>query len=176
MIGLASGECWNRLAIGENNLMGHFADPMVFIAFAFFVWFSVGAYLSFASGWVRLARRYPGPRRPDGATLGGQVLCVGRVAENLVTFLTVANDGLYLSPLFLFRFMRRPVLVPWGDITHTSSWRLLWWRAYVLDLGGVTRLVIKAEGFRAVEPFIERGRAQRAQLEGAAHQADGPNG
>lgn len=117
-------------------------------------WLLVGALLSGLSHWPELACRFPGVERPAGTTLRGQVVGIGLVNENNVTTLVVAPTGLYLSANVLFRFRRPPILLPWGEVRFVSERKVLWWRNYVLDLGGVTEIRIKARAFAALEPFL----------------------
>ena len=117
-------------------------------------WLLVGALLGELSRWPELAYRFPGGQRPIGTTLSGQVVGMGFVSENNVTTLVVAPTGLYLSANVLFRFRRPPILVPWGEVRYVSERKILWWRNYVLDLGGVTQIRIKAKAFAALEPLL----------------------
>ena len=56
----------------------------------------------------------------------------------------------------LFRFRRPPLLVPWPEVRYVGERRMLWRRAWVLDLGGITTVAVKKEAYVAIEPCISR--------------------
>ena len=99
--------------------------PLWFPAFFVGLWLFVCAFLAELSRWPALARRFPGGECPEGTVLRGQVIGVGMVGENNVTYLIPTAAGLYIYAHFLFRFRRRPVLVPWSEIRYESTRRLL---------------------------------------------------
>jgi hypothetical protein len=129
--------------------------PLWLPIFGIGLWLLVGAVLSELARWPELAFRFPASEEPPGRTLHGQVAAVGIVGENNVTVLTVADTGLYMRAMILFRFRRRPVLVPWAEVTYVGERKFLWSRSHVLDLGGVTRIRVKDGGFYVIEPFLE---------------------
>jgi hypothetical protein len=131
-----------------------FASPAIFPFFFIALWLAVGAILSILSRWTELAGRFPAAAQPSGTTLGGQVVSVGVVGENNVTYLTVSPEGLYLRSHFLFRFMRRPVLVPWTEVRYVSERKTLWWRSYMFDLGGITTIRVKKRAFSTMDAFL----------------------
>ena len=71
------------------------------------------------------------------------VIKFGVVGENGVTVLIPTEEGLYLYAVFLFRFRRPPVLVPWNRIRHVTSHRFLWTRALTLDLGDIMTMRVR---------------------------------
>jgi hypothetical protein len=118
------------------------------------LWLTVGGLLAVGSGWVQLARRYRSTSRPSGLDLGFPVRRVGWVVENHVTRLCVVPEGLYLSALFLFRFLRPPLLVPWTDV-HVGSMSRLFWRAGVtLDLGHVTTIRVSSDAYALIKSHL----------------------
>lgn len=139
------------------------SSPATFALFFVALWLGVGAILSVASRWTELAGRFPAAGQPAGTTLRGQVVSVGIVSENNVTYLTLSAEGLYLRPHFLFRFMRRPVLVPWSEVRFLSERKILWWRSYLLDLGGITTVRVKEKAFNAMDPFLIGASAAEAR-------------
>ena len=71
-----------------------------------------------------------------------------------VTTIDVTSRGLRLKAMFLFRFRRPPVLVPWERIKGVAARRFLWVRWYVLDLDGITTVSITVRALHAVHPHL----------------------
>ena len=131
-----------------------FAFPWFPLAFVG-MWFLVCGLLAYMSGWSALADRFRATDRPSGRTLSGQVMGIGSVNENGVTRLMVTPGGLYMYPLFLFRFKRPPLLIPWHEIQYESTRKVLWTTYHRLRLGGdITTLRIKDKGFQELLPFL----------------------
>jgi hypothetical protein len=129
---------------------------MWFPAFFLGMWLGVGGLLSMMSGWVQLARRFPGGPRPTGERLRGQVTRVGIVNENGVTGLVVTSRGLYLYSNPLFRFLRPPVMVPWSQVRYEGERGRLWWHAHVLRLGDATSVRIKQRAYETLHSFLSQ--------------------
>jgi hypothetical protein len=128
--------------------------PLWFPVFFVTLWLFVGALLSELSRWPALARAYPDDPKARGERLRGQVTAVGWVNENNVTTIEVTPVGLRLRAIILFRFRRPPLLVPWEHIRGAEVRRFLWARWYVLDLGGITTVSVKARSLEAVRPYL----------------------
>ena len=124
--------------------------PFFFVA----LWLFVGAVLSELSRWPELARAYPDHPAARGQRLRGQVTNVGWVNENNVTAIEVTPAGLRLAAIFLFRFRRPPVLVPWEHIRGVVEKRLWWARWYTLDLGGITTVGVKRRALDTIRPYL----------------------
>jgi hypothetical protein len=93
--------------------------PLYFL----FLWLLVGAIISYVGGWFSLSQVYRTRVPFDGAKWGGQS---GRMRGGLANYnnvLTVgaSQRGLYLTCMFLFRFMHPPLLVPWSEIKVRRS-------------------------------------------------------
>lgn len=114
------------------------------------MWLGVGALLAEFSGWPELAREFPAGSRPAGKRIRGQVVKVGVVGENGVTGIVLTPAGLYLDTMFLFRFRRPPVLVPWTFVRHSSDGQFLWYRWHEFDLAGVTTLSVRPAAYEAI--------------------------
>jgi hypothetical protein len=127
-----------------------FAFPILFVG----LWLLVGWILSRVSGWAALAERFPAGERPLGRKLRGQVVAMGPVSENGVTGMIVVPQGLYLYANPLFRFGRRPLLLPWHAVAYRSERKMLWWRSHELDLGGLTTLRLQDKAFREIAPHL----------------------
>jgi len=107
------------------------------------LWTAVTGLLAYVSGWPALAAAYRCMARPPGASLRGQVIALGLVRERNVTYLILTASGLYLYPLWPFRFMRPPLLVPWKEVRYLDSRQIFWLRSADLDLGGLARLRVR---------------------------------
>jgi len=80
-------------------------------------WLLVGTIISFVGGWFSLSKLYRARMPFHGMKWrmqSGQMRWLTNY--NNVLTLGVSQDGLYLAPMFLFRFMHPPLLVPWSEI------------------------------------------------------------
>jgi hypothetical protein len=102
-----------------------------------------------------------------GKELKGQVVSVGIVGENNVTYVSVSDQGLYLRSHVLFRFMRAPVLVPWSEVKYVSERKVVWWRSYLVDLAGITTIRLREGAFQAMEGFLVGASSTAARRTGA---------
>jgi hypothetical protein len=127
--------------------------PLLFMVFGPLLWIGVCVLLAYVARWPALAARFPAPGPPQGTALPGQVTGIGLVRDN-VTTLHVSPQGLYMTPMILFRPGRKPVLVPWAQVKYVSPGISLWGRVYVLDLGGVTTLRVRENGYAAIHPWL----------------------
>lgn len=59
--------------------------------------------------------------------------------------------------MFLFRFMRPPILIPWREVAYESAHQFLWVKFHKLRIAGMTTLRIKDKGFRELRPFLPAG-------------------
>jgi hypothetical protein len=87
------------------------AAPFVFVGF----WMGVCWLLGTASGWRRLGRRW---RTSEPAPLGSEWVLgmLGLVSYNGVLSVGVAEDGLDLRVMLLFRAGQPPLRIPWSEI------------------------------------------------------------
>jgi hypothetical protein len=87
--------------------------PIYFLS----LWLLVSATISFVGGWHSLAKVYRTAVEFNGAKWGMQSGQMRWLASyNNILTIGVSPQGLYLSSMFLFRFMHPPLLVPWGEI------------------------------------------------------------
>lgn len=88
-------------------------------------WLGISGLVSVLGGWHSLAETYPAPKgfallpadrfRFKSIQMRGHSFVPPVNYSNCVT-LGVAARGLYLAPMFMFRFMHAPVLIPWSEI------------------------------------------------------------
>jgi hypothetical protein len=132
------------------------ADPFP-VWFPFFfvgLWLFVGGLLSFLSGWPSLARQFRATSRPSGVRLTRQVAKIGLVSESGVTGMVVSEAGLYLWAMWLFRFLRPPLLIPWSAIREVREATTLWWKTYQLDIASITHVKVSTKAYDAMRPFL----------------------
>ena len=88
------------------------------------IWTGVVYLISRVSGWTALAARFAvaPDRRPRGDTFGWQSVQLRLFASysNCVD-VVVSERGLFLQPVWPFRFGHAPLLIPWNDIADVSS-------------------------------------------------------
>jgi hypothetical protein len=132
--------------------------PYFFPALVVGCWLFVTFLLSRLGGWHRLAARY----RLSG-TFSEKVWRFQSGKFNWAGYnncLSVgANEkGLYISPLFIFRFGHPPLLIPWGDI-KVSRKKFLAWTYSVLRFSKVpgTRLRISGRLWNRIDPDLFPG-------------------
>jgi hypothetical protein len=92
--------------------------PIYFLA----LWLLVGAVISLVGGWYSLARLYRS-RVPFNGTKWTMQSGQMRYRTNYNRVLTLGADqqGLFLSSMFLFRFLHPPLLIPWAEIKVRRS-------------------------------------------------------
>ena len=109
--------------------------PVLFVLF----WLFISEVISFLSGWHALARRFTKQSEPCGEiTTAGPFFYVVHMRYwshySSVIRVSAAEDALYLSVLFPYRFGHPPLRVPWSEIEFDLI--KLYWRGYVvLTLG-----------------------------------------
>ena len=124
--------------------------PLYFVG----LWLLVGTILAWKSGWSALAERYSASTRPSGTAIFGQVTKFGSVSEGNVTRIIVAQEGLFLEAILLFRFKRPALLIPWTMIGWVRQGKMLWWSFYELDLAGTTSIRITRKAYEALKEHI----------------------
>jgi hypothetical protein len=92
--------------------------PIYFLA----LWLLVGMVISFVGGWHSLAKLYRSQAPFNGTKRtmqSGQMRYLTNY--NRVLTLGANQQGLFLSSVFLFRFMHPPLLIPWAEIKVRRS-------------------------------------------------------
>jgi hypothetical protein len=99
-----------------------FAFPVFFIG----MWLAVTIGLGSASGWYRLARRYPDRNEAALLQLTGQSGMVGLVGMRNILRVAVCPSGLRLGIMRIFGPFCRDFFVPWEEIAVTRKDRFFW--------------------------------------------------
>lgn len=94
----------------------------VFVGF----WSLIVLLIGYMSGWQRLATQYSSRDAPQGQFFPLEsALINGTRYKNALT-IGVTNDGLYMSPFFLFRIGHSALLIPWGAFQNLRTEKQ-WW-------------------------------------------------
>jgi hypothetical protein len=88
-------------------------------------WLAISAFLSRAGGWQDLAKRYASQAAIAGKRFWFTSLLTGSssfpVRYSSCLFVSVGRQGIRISPLFLFRFMHPPLVIPWSAIESVTE-------------------------------------------------------
>ena len=103
--------------------------------------------ISFLGGWFSLSRRFRAQSEPYGQTQSAGPFLYAvkmrfRTNYSNVIRMTAADDGLYLSVLFLMRVGHPPLCIPWKEIEMRRT-KFLWLRFVVLTLGEKERIPMR---------------------------------
>lgn len=118
--------------------------PVVFVGF----WVGICVLLGLVGGWSRLAGRYRCAADEPADAASGQTAMLGLVSYRSVLSVGVADDGLDLRVMALFRPGHPPLRIPWSAITvEAAGWSLLMFgQVTTLRLGeGGPRLRLRSD-------------------------------
>lgn len=109
-----------------------------------------------ASGYNRLAERYPAGGEPEGPAYTMQTVQIGPVRYRRCVTVHVSDQGLYLqSRLFYARYP--PILIPWDEVVRVERSRIyLWSQARLLAIGEPEVGTIRVEMglFKLIQPYL----------------------
>lgn len=73
-------------------------------------------------GWGPLAAAYPADDWPEeGYKVSAQSARIGAASYSNTMQAMARPEGLYLRPIWLFRFGHDPVFIPWGDVVERQT-------------------------------------------------------
>ena len=99
-------------------------------------WCAVVWFLSLAGGWQRLARDYAAGGRAVSGQRRSRVLgMVGWVSYRFVLTVHVADDGVFIEVMPLFRPGHPRLFIPWGAFSGRRPTGILMWKAERFDVG-----------------------------------------
>ena len=92
-------------------------------------WFAMTGLLAHLGGWATLARRFRATQSPSGERFRFASGSMGRrflpVNYGGCLFVTVGEEGIHLSILFLFRFLSPPLFIPWSAMESVTEKRFI---------------------------------------------------
>jgi hypothetical protein len=112
------------------------------------MWLIITGMLSRMGGWYGLAEKFRATHGVSGqrfrfasASLGVSLWMPVNYSGCL--FLTVADSGLHMRLLFLFRFLSPPLFIPWSAVESVTEQRIWFIRRQVISIRGTqTRLMV----------------------------------
>lgn len=102
-----------------NNIAAVLLVVAAFLVIIPASWLAIIYGMARLSGWLELARLYPGPDR-----IAGEVhrFASARfrmfVGYNRNLTITLSPEGLHIRPMILFRLRHAPLLIPWTAVTE----------------------------------------------------------
>lgn len=121
--------------------------PYAFAVFVVAFWCLVCFVISLFSGWLTLARRFGKQTEPYGDTKSARPFFYTVYMRfwchyNSVIRITVAEDAVYLSVIFLFRVGHSPLRIPWNEI-RISETKWFFRGCIVLTCGEPERIPVR---------------------------------
>jgi hypothetical protein len=105
--------------------------PFIFI----FFWLSISAFISFISGWHKLAKLHPWQEPVRATKLGPIAISFGYdslPASIGGVYVRLSPYAISFSIIFLFRFFNPPMSVPWSQVSSCTQSKWLFWPITVL--------------------------------------------
>lgn len=128
-----------------NQLPPYF--PLIVCAFVVGIFCAVCFLSSLLTGWHALAKRFRAESEPYGVTKSAgpfpyTVYTRWLSHYSFIIRMTAAEDGLYLSVIFLLRVGHPPLRVPWNEVQiQRTKW--FWQRFILLTLGTQERIPMR---------------------------------
>jgi hypothetical protein len=122
------------------------------------LWTVILMSMSFVGGWRRLARQYRATRPAEGRrVIRGATGMVGLTSYNKVLNLTVADDGLFATPFWMFRIGHPALFIPWRDIRNASRGRTFYWDYVAFNVGDpkIASMRLPSDVFDGTPVFID---------------------
>ena len=98
-------------------------------------WLFVCFLVARLGGWAGVAKAFAARDRPEGTHFSGLSLQIAPATSyGGCVSATFSRDGLWLAPIWLFRFGHRPLLVPWDRVGPPTQQRIFWFRQTYLPI------------------------------------------
>ncbi len=99
-------------------------------------WCLIVMFLAHAGGWQKLARTYAAGSRPLAGTSHAAITgMVGWVSYRFVLDIHVAEEGLFLDVMPLFRMGHPRLFIPWEAVSARRKAFNLFWKTEALSIG-----------------------------------------
>jgi len=125
----------------------------IFILVATAFWLFVTGLIALIGGWYFTARAFPLPERSlgQGAEFTFQSVSIGILGNyRSCIHLTAGEEGVIMRPFILYRFLHRPIFIPWGAMTDPAGSDFLMFKGVSFRAGNrkITVRGSAAEEFR----------------------------
>ena len=117
--------------------------PCLFFTIFPLFWMGITFLLGQLGGWAALAQVYRFDGQFHGDRWGMQSGRLGFVNYNHVLTVGANSEGLYMKPLFFFRFGQPPLFIPWYDISVERKDGLFSQMEYRFQRGPSVRLKLR---------------------------------
>lgn len=122
----------------ESNPIGLLILLPLFLIFFCGIWMIVLTFISLAGGWSSLARAFPASDRMYEKCLKSFSFCSIRF-NLLATYSGTMNimlfeGGILIAPMFIFKFMHKPIFLPWDQIAGIEKSKVIFSTAYKLQV------------------------------------------
>lgn len=133
------------MQVDPNQLPPHFflIVPAVIVG----IFCAAGFLSSLLTGWRALSRHFRAESEPYGVTKSAGPFPYTVYMRYWSHYgccirMTVAEDGLYLSMIFLLRIGHPPLRIPWNEV-QISRTKYFWQRFILLTLGNQERIPMR---------------------------------
>lgn len=103
------------------------------------LWLFLTGVISFIGGWYFLAKAHPASERlmEQGREFGFQSVYIGLLGGyRSCVSVTVLDGGILLRTFILYRFMHRPIFLPWDRMTDHREANILFVKRISFMVGG----------------------------------------
>lgn len=108
--------------------------PLAVLAFPLF-WLLVCILIARLGGWAGAAKAFAARQRPEGTHFSGLSLQIAPATSyGGCVSATFSREGLWLAPIWFFRFGHRPLLIPWDRVGPPTMQRIFWFRRTYLPI------------------------------------------
>lgn len=131
------------------------------------IWGGVTSGMAYLAGWPRLAERFRAMQDVEGERFRFVSGSIGSpkwlpVRYRRCLFLTVADDGLFISVFFLFRALSPPLFIPWNAVETLGEKRIWIIDHTVIYLRGFsTVIMVSGQARQSITRSYERFSNQR---------------
>jgi len=119
------------------------------------MWLGICSILAILGGWRSLAMDFCAAEPATGEVFrfvsGSMGLGVFPVSYGRCLFVTVAQTGVQISILFLFRVLSPPLFIPWTEVESVEEKRFLLFRSTLIRVRGHwPRITLRGQSARRV--------------------------
>ncbi len=117
-------------------------------------WMAV-VWLISGVGWANLAQYWVTTQIPTGQVFSLVTARIGLASYRNCLSVWLADSGLFLEPIWLFRVGHRRLLIPWQAIENIQPTQVLWLKGAKLELlHGKTIVLYGSSAMAILEQFL----------------------